>query len=141
MFNVVERALGEVVRSERVLTVSQPEMHSLFQAKNVLDTTDMPVLSNTGLIVRIAKAVGKMMNKAVDEYHIRDIEEASTTAVGDKPSIARLLSHAIRPSRTPSDSDLQEEPRRDRCSSRASSVATAGKIRYRKDVIQCPTRV
>lgn len=55
--NIVEQALGKVVRAGRAPTVSEAAMHSIVHAKGVANTIVKSVLSNMGLIVPIAETV------------------------------------------------------------------------------------
>lgn len=68
IINVVERGLGNVVPSRRVLTVSKADMHSFVQKKSVSDTVIQSVMSSMRPIVRIAITTGEMVDRAVDEY-------------------------------------------------------------------------
>lgn len=49
-------------------------MRSLVQTKAVMYTIVKSVLSSTGLIVSIAEPVGEMVDRAVDEYGLHDME-------------------------------------------------------------------
>lgn len=80
MFQLVEQALGEDDRSTRVPTVSKSEMQSLLQMESVADTVDQAALSNTGLIVPILEIVGKLVDRAVGEECLLEIELEFKTA-------------------------------------------------------------
>lgn len=60
-----------------------------------------------------------MVNWAMDEFHLRFMEETSTTAVHDKLWIERLPPRAERPSKIPSEPELLGKTRRS-CSRRRS---------------------
>lgn len=59
-------------------------MRSLTQTTVVLHPMVKSVSSSTGVIVPMYEAVGNMVDKAVDEYHIQDVEEASTPLSDDE---------------------------------------------------------
>lgn len=80
MFKVLEKELGEVVRYDRAPTVSEVEMHSLVQTKAVADMIVQSVLSHTKFIVPMGETVGKMMERAVDGFHLPDSKEAFSIA-------------------------------------------------------------
>lgn len=84
MYNVVEHALVEVVRSGRALTVSKANMLSVFQTETVPDTIFKYVLSHTGFIVAIAETAEKMVDLAIDEYGRRGMEVESTAVAGNE---------------------------------------------------------
>lgn len=65
---------------------------------------------NKGFIVPIAGAVGKMEDRAVDEYRLRNMEEASTTVADNEPSTERSPSRSTRPSKITSDFESHKEP-------------------------------
>lgn len=98
LFNVFEQALDKEVRYRCAPTVSTAEIGRLVQTKAVADMIVKLVMSNMGLIVPIAKTVPKIIGRAVDEYHLRDKEEASATVADDEPSKDHLPPRATRPS-------------------------------------------
>lgn len=63
-------------------------MHSLVQDQAVENKIFYSVLYNTRFIVPIAEKVGKMMARAVNEYRLRDMKEASTAGAGTELVIA-----------------------------------------------------
>lgn len=79
LFNVVEQALGKVVRSGCPPTVKDDMICNTVQTKWVADIIVQEVLSNTGFTAPIAKTVGKSVNRGVDECCLHGIEEVSTT--------------------------------------------------------------
>lgn len=83
----MKQALGEVVRSWRAPIVSQVEMRTLLQVKAGADKIVKPVLSNTRFLVLKAVSVRKRVDRAVDEFHQRDLEWALTTVAEDEQSI------------------------------------------------------
>lgn len=52
-------------------------MCSIFQTNAVADKIVQPSLSNRGLVMLIAEMVGMVMDRAVEEYCLCDIEEVS----------------------------------------------------------------
>lgn len=90
MFNVVEHCLGNVARSSCALTVSKAGMCSLAQTKAVVAGIFKSLLYTTGFTFPVLKNIGKIVDRALDEEHIRDVEEAWTTVADDKPVIWRL---------------------------------------------------
>lgn len=64
MFNVIEKALGEVVRSGNAPTVSEAEMSSFGQTKSAAGTIVESLLFHTGLIVLNAVRVSKLEDRA-----------------------------------------------------------------------------
>lgn len=73
----------------------------------------------TGFIFPVGEIVGKMVERAVDEYHQQDMEEASITVADDEPSIACSLPHATGPSKISFSCQSHQElcPIRRRCCS------------------------
>lgn len=51
-----------------------------------------------------------MEDRAVDEFHLRNIGQASTRVADDEPSIVRLLTRAMGPSKIPCGSESHKEP-------------------------------
>lgn len=127
MFNVIEKALGEVARFGRVATVLKTQMRNLVQTKSIADIVVQAVLSHPGFAATIAEPVGRLVNGAVDECHSgHSKNEPITTAVIDLfidcPPLPSLKLRQI-----PIDVKLQEANRRShfpRCSS-ASTIFTS----------------
>lgn len=69
MSKVVEQALGKVVLSFHVPTVSEGKIPSIAQTDCVAKIIFQSVLSNTGFIACITGTVSKLRDKAVDEHH------------------------------------------------------------------------
>lgn len=87
-----------------------------------------------GFIVLIAETVGKIVHQAVDEYYLRDIDEASTRTAGDKTWIARLSRRATRPSKISFNFELYKVHRCCRRCRRSSFCRGLRKNQYQKDV-------
>lgn len=85
-------------------------MGSIAQTKAVGETIVKSLLSNTVLTVPIAKTVGQMVDRAVNDYRLRDLEETATTVADDELSVECSQPRATRPSEIPSDSKSLEEP-------------------------------
>lgn len=97
------------------------------QTKALVSTTVQSLLLKTSFIVPIAGTVGEMVDRAVVEYRLGDMKEASMKVTDDDPSIKCSPSRAKRPSNIPSDSKSREEPRPSRRHHCISSVANAAK--------------
>lgn len=74
-------------------------MPSLVQTRVVAGTIFKSVLFNTRFIVPIAETARKMVDRAIDEYHLSDLGEEPTTIAGDNQLIECSPSHAMKPSR------------------------------------------
>lgn len=74
MFKVVQQVLGKVVQSRRAPTISEAKRRSLVQTKTVANTIVQSVLYNKGFIVAIAEIVDKVVDRAVGEHGLYDIE-------------------------------------------------------------------
>lgn len=74
MFSIVEQALGSVVRSRCAGTVPNALMRGFAKTKSVANKHVKSVGSNTRLILRISETIGKMVDRAVDEYRLLDTE-------------------------------------------------------------------
>lgn len=83
MFIFVEQALPKMVRYGRSFTISASKMGSGVQKEAVAEIIVQSVLLNTGLIVLIPESLGKVVDRAVDEYSLWDMEKPSTTVVSD----------------------------------------------------------
>lgn len=68
LFNVVKQALGEVVWSDRVPTVSSKKVRSLVRTKDIVDSIILSVLLNMGCLFPIPETFEKMVYRAIDEY-------------------------------------------------------------------------
>lgn len=113
---------GEVVRSCHAPTVNGAEMHSLVYTKAVVDTIVQSVLSVAGFIVSIAERIEKMVDRAVDQYHLCHMEEATAARACTELVIERSPPCAMGPLKIRSDSEFSEEPRRSDCLQRTSSI-------------------
>lgn len=91
MICVVKHTLCKVVQSSHAHTVFDVEICSLVRPKAVKHTNVKSVLTRMGIIVPIARPLGKMMDRVVNEYHLRHMEETSTTVPDEEPSIERSL--------------------------------------------------
>lgn len=76
-----------MARSSRTPTLSQAETYSLYKNNNVADTIINSVLYNMEFIASIAGNLRKMVDRMVDEYHLRDMQEAYTRVADDELSI------------------------------------------------------
>lgn len=115
MFNGVKKALGDVVLSCRLTTVSDVQTQTLVQTKAVEDRILKSILSQPVLIVPIAVIAGKMVQKAVDEYSLRDMKEASTEVADDRQSRTRLLPCATNVLKIRSEPESHDKPCCSRC--------------------------
>lgn len=70
-------------------------MRSLLETKSVADTIVKLVLSSTGFIVPISETAGEMVYRAIDEDHLRNMEEAAMTVADDQPSITLATPHNV----------------------------------------------
>lgn len=100
-----------MVESRRARTVPKVALCSL-RTKDVADRIFKSVLYSKGFIFLICETIGKMMERAVDEYRFGNMEQRSKKVAENKSSIERSHLHATCPSKTPSDLELHEEPRR-----------------------------
>lgn len=121
MFNRVEQALGEMVRSGHLPTISKAEMQRPVQNKSLTHTIVHSVLSNTGIVFLIAERMGNLVDRAIDEHSLRDIEKASTITADTDPFIELAPLHPTKLSKIPSDFESHEEPLRSRCCRCSSS--------------------
>lgn len=78
-------------------------------AKCVADMTIKSVLSNSGLFVQVAETALKMLQRAINDLRLQDMEGASTTVADDDPSIAHSRPCTTTLSKIPSASKLHEE--------------------------------
>lgn len=85
-------------------------MPCIHRTKAVADRIVRPALSRIGSIIPIAEGVENMVDRAVEEYHLGDMEEPSTNVVDDEPAIVRSLPRAKRTSKIRSDYELHKEP-------------------------------
>lgn len=106
--NVSDQALWEEVQSGLAPTESKADTRSLIQRKPVADTIVKSILSNTRIIMSIVKTARKMVNGAVSEYPLSNLEELSTTVTNQKPSIVNLLPRTNRSSKIPSSYEFHE---------------------------------
>lgn len=84
MLKVENQDLRKVLRSDSTPPVPEAKMGNLIQTKVVRDLLVQSALSCTGSIVLVAETAGNMIDRAVDEYDLRDIEEESMTVSGDE---------------------------------------------------------
>lgn len=82
MFNVVEQALGEIVRVGWALMVPRTQMCYIVRTKSVADTIIQAALYETGFIVQIEEMVGKVVGSAVNKCRLHDLEDASVKTSG-----------------------------------------------------------
>lgn len=119
MFNDVEQALNGVARSSSAWGVSEVEMCNLVETKAVADEIIKSILSKMRIIVPIADTVEQMVERAGNEYGVRDMEEAWTTATDNESFILRLPPYTKRQFKILSRFESQDEhrgSRRHRCS-------------------------
>lgn len=77
-----------------------------------------------------------MVARAVYEYHLVDMDEASTAVADDRLSIERSHCRATRTSKVPSDSQMHQGPLRSHRLAAAHSVASTTKNAYQNNVIR-----
>lgn len=94
-----------------------------------------------GFVVPISKTVGNMVDSAIEEDRLRDMEDASKTFADNYPSIEKSPPGATRPTKIPSDSESHNQPRRSLRLRRSSSHRNRHETRYRNDVIRFPTPI
>lgn len=109
MFNVAEQALGKVVQSGRVTSVWQAQIPRLVQTKSVADKIVLAVLCNNGFILWIAERVKQLVDRAVDDCHLCEVEEALTATAKTKVSTERSPFRMTKRSEIPSDLELPED--------------------------------
>lgn len=85
-------------------------MYCLVQTRNVTGTIVRSVLSNTEFIVPVAKTVGKIVDRAVDDYRVRNMEEVLTAATEELQSVERSPPYTTRPSKVPFVPESPGEP-------------------------------
>lgn len=110
MLNAVEHVLCKVIRTSRAHTVSETEMQSSVYTEAAQDTFLQSLLSSMEIIVPIAKRAVKMMNRAVNEYHVFHMEEASTAVASTEQMTGHSLPQLTVGSSVPCSFELHEEP-------------------------------
>lgn len=81
----------------------EAEILSLMQTNSLAETIVQSVLSNLKDVVPIAEIVGRLVDKAVDEHRLPDMEAVSTTSSGTN-SFEKAPLHPTTPSKIPSNS-------------------------------------
>lgn len=76
-----------MVRFSRAFTVPVDEMRSLVRAEAVGHTIFKSVLSSRRFIFLIAEKAETIVDRTLDESHLRDREDASATALDNEPLI------------------------------------------------------
>lgn len=107
---MVEQAAGKVIGYSCSPKLSDADMDSLVQGKAVAEKIFKSVVLNFGFIVPIAENVERMMARAIDDFCLHHMEEASTTTSDDESSMGRSLLPATRPTKIPSSSETHREP-------------------------------
>lgn len=79
MFDVIERTVGEAAQPARIHTVMESQIFAFVQTKSVAKTIVQAVLSRSVLILGIAEAVGRLVDKWFNERYLHDNEEVLTT--------------------------------------------------------------
>lgn len=75
------------------------------QIKDKMDKIVESMLYSTRLTLSIAEIIGNMRDRAVVEYHLLDMKEASTTPADHEAWIKRLLPRHTSPSKVPPTSE------------------------------------
>lgn len=135
MFNMIERVLGEVIWYGGALTVHEAELPVSDHTKYLADTIVQSVLSNAGFTVQNSEIVGKLVDRAVDEPRLSDIQGASTTTAVTDSCIKLATPRWERPSKIQSSTELHKNIVV--VTVVAYPTAVAAKHQYRRDVIRC----
>lgn len=111
-------------------------MCSPLQKKAAVDKIINSVLPITRIIVPIAETAGKKVDRIVNEYRLRDMEEASTTVAEEESLIECSLPCAMTPPKIPFYFESHEGPFVSVVVAASRPVEKPSKSRYRKHNIR-----
>lgn len=117
MFNVLDQALFEVFRFDRGATVNKAGIPGLVQTKSVAGIIVKTVHSSTNFIFPTKIIVLNLINRVIDKYCLRELDELSALTVGTGPPNERLARRPKNLSRLRSEFRFENEKRRSRHSS------------------------